>query len=170
MIREAGGRASGGFALRVLCLCALLVVLAAAVADTAISLPQTRGAFDSTGRVARPSGALLAEDLVVIHEQPGARLLVTRKIGPRVYCSVDCSVRAVISLDLPGKKDPKAVTFTSSLIANRIYTATISPSASERSRLVKSIGSSKLSVQITATDQTDRSDTDKRLFRFRSAG
>ncbi|MFM8792716.1 MAG: hypothetical protein ACKOFX_09665, partial [Solirubrobacterales bacterium] len=86
-----------------------------------------------------------------------------------VYCSADCSVKAVIWLDLPGKKDPKAVTFTSNLIANRIYTATVSPSASERSRLVKSIGTSKLSVQLTATDQTDRTDTDRRLFRFRTA-
>jgi hypothetical protein len=148
----------------------LLAVLSAAVADTAISLTQTRGAFDSTGRVARPSGGLPAEDLVVIHEQPGTRFLVTRKIGPRVYCSADCSVKAVIRLDLPGKRDPKAVTFTSNLIANRIYRATISPSLTDRSRLVKSIASSKLSVQITATDQTDRSDTEKRLFRFRSAG
>lgn len=154
-----------------MCLCAplALVVLVAALADHAISLPQTRGAFDSTGRVARPSGSLLAEELIVIHEQPGTRLLVTRKIGPRVYCSADCSVKAVIRLDLPGKRDPRAVTFTSNLIANRIYTATISPSASERSRLVKGIGTSKLSVQLTATDQADRSDTDRRLFRFRMA-
>lgn len=162
---------SGGSALRVVFLCAplALVVLVAALADHAISLPQTRGAFDSTGRVARPSGSLLAEELIVIHEQPGTRLLVTRKIGPRVYCSADCSVKAVIRLDLPGKRDPRAVTFTSNLIANRIYTATISPAASDRSRLVKSIGTSKLFIQITATDQADRSDTDRRLFRFRTA-
>jgi hypothetical protein len=166
--REARGRSFGGFALRALCLCVWALLLGLAPVDPAISLTQTRGAFDSTGGVAKPSGGVFAEDLVVIHERPGKKLLVTRKIGPRVYCSVDCSVEAVIRLDLPGKKDPRAVTFSSNLIANRIYTATISPAASVRARLVRSIGSSKLFVRITATDQADRSDSDKRLFRFRS--
>lgn len=146
-----------------LCLCQF--------ASKGLSKPQGRGGFNSTGEIARTSGGVSdTEALLVIYEPVGRKLLPTRKIGPRVYCSSDCSVKATIKLDLPGKSDPKPAIFTSNLTASHIYTATISPSASDRVRLLGSIAASKLVVALTATDRSQRTDTDRRVFRFRLAG
>ena len=162
-IRKFLAKASSAGAAALLCLCLL--------ASQVLSQPQERGGFNSTGKLARPSGGVAdTEGLLVIYEPVGRKLLPTRKIGPRVYCSADCSVRATIKLDLPGNRDPKAAIFTSNLTASHIYTATISPMAADRARLVKSLSASKLVVALTATDQSERTDTDKRVFRFRLAG
>lgn len=142
-----------------------------AFAAAGFSFSHSRGSFGSTGELARPSGGgATNEDLLVIYEPPGTKLLPSRKIGPRVYCAVDCSVRATIRLDLPGKRDPKPAVFESGLVAGHIYTATISPTSAERSRLIKSLSASRLLVEIAATDQAQRTDTDRRTFRFREVG
>lgn len=159
--------------LQALCAGAAVTVCLLLFASQGLSQPQSRGAFNSTGKLARPSGGLSdTEGLLVIYEPAGTKLLPTRNIGPRVYCSADCSVRATIKLDLPGKRDPKPAVFTSSLTASHIYTATISPLAADRARLLKSLSASKLVVAMTATDQSQRTDTDtdRRVFKFRLAG
>ena len=171
MIRETGVRSAGGVFARALATSSVASVLLLAFVSTSFGGGGVRGAFGPTGDLARPSGGSSAsEDLLAIYEPTGTRLLPTRKIGPRVYCSADCSVRATVKLDLPGRKDPKAAIFVADLIANHVYTATISPTAAERSRLIKGLSSSRLVVELTATDQTQRTDTDRRVFRFREAG
>lgn len=147
---------------------ALLLVPWAADARSGSHL---RGAFAFTGHSALPAGdAADSEDLIAFYDPVGTKLLATRKIGPRVFCTVACSVRATVKLDLPGKSDPKAAIFDAELLANRIYTATIAPGAADRTRLLKGLARSRLVVSVTAVDGGGRSDTDRRVFAFRSAG
>lgn len=156
---------------KVLVASSVALVLMLTIASSSFGIGGTRGSFGSTGDLARPAGGTpTSEDLLVIYESAGTRLLPTRKIGPRVYCSEDCAVEATIKLDLPGKKDPEPAVFVADLIANHVYTATVSPTASERSRLIKALSASRLVVELTATNQAGQTDTDRRVFRFRQVG
>lgn len=155
----------------ILCTAVVLLALLCHSHADAKRLPEVRGGFAATGQMAHPTGGPPdQESLVAFYDPVGTRLLPVRKLGPRVYCSADCSIRATVKLDLPGKSDPKAATFAAELIANHIYTATIAPTASDRARLIAALSGSRLVVGMTATDSLGRSDTDRRVFKFRRIG